>query len=48
MNLKLSDYIKQKLEDDPEFRNEYYRFDLKFELEMLWFRIKMWIKSFLN
>lgn len=42
--MNLQDYKKKALEN-PEFRKEYERFDILFELQELWLRIRLWIRS---
>ncbi len=37
--------LKKELLKDPEFKKEYKRFDLWFEIQELWIKIKMFIKN---
>ncbi len=42
--MNLQDYKKKALQN-PEFKKEYERFDLFFDLGELWLRFKLWIRS---
>jgi len=37
--------VKKRLLKNPNFRKEYERFDLIFELQQLWTRFKIWVRS---
>ena len=40
-----SEEFKKKLLQNPKFKQEWEKFDLLFELEMLWLKIKLWYFS---
>lgn len=39
------DDARKQLLNDPEFRKEYERFDLRFELHILWLRFTLFLHS---
>lgn len=39
---------REILKQNPEFKKEYEKFDLFWEIEKLWIKLKIRIKSFLN
>lgn len=43
MNLKEA---KEELMKNPDFKKEYHRFDLRWELDKIWIQIKYWWYKF--
>ena len=45
--MKLNEF-KEKLLQNPEFKKEFERFDLWFELEELWIEVRINVRRFIN